>query len=103
LPPASKTVFDEETWSAFKEDYISVITQHGVLPAQAKVGAEHFAARLNRVKGNTDALEQFAKRLETWYGNTRKGEELMKVYQYLAQRINDFIAANQPENVLTSF
>jgi len=104
LPPASKSMFDEETWNAFKADYISVImAKGGVDENRAKVGAEILATRLNRVKGNLTALEQFQDRIKTWFGNTEKKEEMLKVYQYLIGRCEGFIAANQPETVLASF
>jgi len=103
LPPASKSMFDEETWKAFKEDYMEVMAIVGVSPERAKIGAEHLAARLNRVKGNLEALEQFKGRINSWYSNSKKQEEFAKVFQYLLQRCEDFIKANQPETILASF
>jgi hypothetical protein len=104
LPAASKTVFDDETWASFKADYIEVMTETGGVDQQrAKVGAEILATRLNKVKGNKTALEQFRDRIKTWYNNTKKDEEFVKVYQYLIGRCEDFIKANEPEAVLASF
>jgi hypothetical protein len=104
LPPASKSMFDEETWNAFKEDYKTVIMEASqVDEKRATVGAEILAGRLNRVKGNLDALEQFKDRIMTWYSNSSKQEEMLKVYQYLLRRCEDFIVANQPEAVLATF
>lgn len=103
LPASSKTVFDEDTWSAFKQDYIDVIVSNGVDQTRAKVGAEILAGRLNKVKSNKVALEQFRDRIKTWYNNSSKAEEMVKVYQYLIGRCEEFIKANEPEAVLASF
>lgn len=103
LPAASKTVFDEDTWNAFKADYIEVIVANGVDVPRAKVGAEILAGRLNKVKGNKTALEQFRDRIKTWYNNSSKAEEMQKVYQYLIGRCEEYIKANEPEAVLASF
>lgn len=103
LPARSKTVFEEAVWNDFKADYISVLVANSIPAEKAKTGAEILAGRLNKVKGNLDALQQFKDRIKTWFGNSSKAEEMTPVYQYLIGRCEDFIAANQPEAVLASF
>lgn len=103
LPPASKAVFDEATWSEFKTDYMEVVVANGVGLPQAKIGAEILATRLIRVKSNLPALNQFRDRIRTWYTNSSKQEQMLPVYEYLIGRCEGFIASNQPETILASF
>lgn len=104
LPARSKTVFEDAVWEEFKKDYLGVmVPAAGLTPDKAKVGGEILAGRLNKVRGNLVALNQFADRIKTWYANSSKQEEMLPVYQYLIGRCEDFIAANQPEAVLASF
>lgn len=105
LPAASKSVFDDETWDEFKRDYVAVMAPVIGDDKRAQAGAEILATRLIRVKGNVPALEQFRGRLNHWFTTTseEKRESLAKVYQYLSNRVEEFIKANQPETILATF
>ena len=48
-----------------KELYLVVIQEHGMDEKRAKVGADILKNKLNKVKQNKDALQQFAQRIDT--------------------------------------
>jgi hypothetical protein len=105
MPPARRGAvgIEEELWEDFTKNYIVVIQEHGMDEKRAKVGADILRNKLNKVKQNKDALQQFAQRIDTWYTNTQEGEKFESVYKYLADRVQKLIVANEPQNVLASF
>lgn len=105
MPPARRGAvgIEDEMWEDFVKNYILVIQEHGMDEKRAKVGADILKNKLNKVKQNKDALQQFAQRIDTWYTNTLEGEKFEPVYKYLADRVQKLIVANEPQNVLASF
>jgi len=105
MPPARRGAvgIEDEMWEDFTKNYILVIQEHGMDEKRAKVGADILKNKLNKVKQNKDALQQFAQRIDTWYTNTQEGEKFEPVYKYLADRVQKLIVANEPQNVLASF
>lgn len=105
LPPSTRgaTGIDDDTWDDFEQDYVSVMTQHGIEEKRAQVGASILKNKLVKVRQSIDALKQFEQRIQMWYGHTSKGETLAAVYTYLNARVQKFIVANEPQQVLASF
>ena len=104
LPPTARGAgIEDEVWKAFAMDYQEVITATGIDAKRAEVGAAILVGKLNKVKNNKDALEQFKQRINIWFSNSSKQEDLASVYQYLNGRVEKFLVANAPQNVLASF
>lgn len=105
LPPSRRGAvgIEDEMWDDFVADYVEVIQHHGMDEKRAKVGADIMKNRLNKVKSNKQALEQFKVRIQTWYSNSSRAEALTPVYTYLIDRVEKLIATNEPLTVLQSF
>ena len=105
LPPNRRGAvgIEDETWEEFVADYVSVIQHHGMDEKRARVGADIMKNRLNKVKSNKPALEQFKMRIQTWYANSSKAEQLTPVYTYLIDRVEKLITNNEPVTILQSF
>lgn len=105
LPPTRRGAsgIPDELWEEFVADYQEVIVHHGVDVKRAKVGADIMRGRFNKVRQQKEALLQFKTRIQTWYNHSSKAEQLATVYEYLIERAEKLIAANEPQNVLASF
>jgi hypothetical protein len=102
LPPAQRKGpgISEETWEAFKADYISVMQHHGKTKEKAETGAKLLAARFQPVKLNKTVVRALKDNLSTWFANTASAEEFQDVYESLASKADTLL--EQDEDALAA-
>lgn len=88
----------KETWEAFVADYIEIMPAvTGKTTEQATRAASLLGAKLGSVKGNKPVLTFLRTQLDLYYANTAKAEEFMDCYEFLADKADALLSANDAE------
>lgn len=98
LPPAKRRGggIATETWDAFYDDYIAVMTSvTNRDPAKVEKAAKHFVNRLQQAKFNKPVLKFLKDSLNVWFLNTEQKESLAEVYEFLDQKCDEFLVTDE--------
>ena len=88
----------KETWEAFVVDYIEVMPAvTGKTKEQATRAATLLGAKLASVKGNKPVLKFLRGALDLYFTNTAKAEEFQDCYEFLANKADTLISANDAD------
>ena len=85
----------KEVWDAFKEDYIGVMLHHGKTAEKAELGAKLLLQKLQPIKLNKKALSGLQQNLFVWQANTKNGEDFTKLYEFLTNKLDTYLAADE--------
>jgi len=99
--PAAKrgaTKIDEESWTAFAEDYVLVMKQvsaysEPLLKKQAEAFCDKFNS--NGVRGKKKIIELLNSLLNQWFAASASAEEHFRVYQFLSNKAETALSADE--------
>lgn len=97
LPPATRrgTAIADEVWEAFVLDYVEVMQHHGKTKEKAEMGAKLLSKRFQQVKGNKKVIQALKENLSTWFANSKKAEDFQAIYETLAGKADQLLAADE--------
>jgi len=92
----SRELFSEEDLTAFLEDYHNTMVQKANYEEKrVKLAVTHFKSKLIRLKNDKEALRKLGDLLDLWATKTEALEDHVPVYDYLKQRIEKYIEAEE--------
>lgn len=87
-----------ETWEAFSNDYVQVMTGKVDRTAdQIATAATLFVKRLAPVKWRKPVLRQLQQYLGLWYSHTTESDTFAEVYKFLDGKINEFLELKEED------
>lgn len=88
----------KETWELFTADYIAVMPAVvNRTPEQVTRAATLLANKLSACKGNKPVLKFLREQLDMYFSATSKAEEVVECYQFLVNKADTLLAANDAE------
>jgi len=88
----------KEVWEAFVADYIEVMPAvTGKTAEQATRAATLLGGKLASVKGNKPVLNFLRTQLDLYLSNTAKAEEFQDCYEFLVNKADALLSANDAE------
>lgn len=93
MPKAERisTAISDETWEAFKADYVT--TMVGVTGKSEQVvanAAKIIAAEFKPVRDNNNKLATLETYLDTWFTHSVKAADFASLYERLSKKVKDF-------------
>jgi hypothetical protein len=95
MPRAERVsnTISEETWEAFKADYVQVMVPVTGKPEQVvHNAAKIIAAEFKPVRDNKDKLAVLETYLDTWFANTERAADFASLYERLSKKVKDYQA-----------
>lgn len=93
MPKAERisTAISDETWEAFKKDYVdTMVPVTGKSEQVVANAAKIIAAEFKPVRDNNGKLATLETYLDTWFAHTQKGAEFASLYERLSKKVKDF-------------
>jgi hypothetical protein len=95
MPRAERisNTISEETWEAFKSDYVKVMVAVTGKPEQVvNNAAKIIAAEFKPVRDNRDKLAVLETYLDTWFASTERAGDFASLYERLSKKVKDYQA-----------
>jgi hypothetical protein len=93
MPKAERisTAVSDETWEAFKADYVAVmVAATGKSKEVVSNAAKIIAAEFKPVRDNPAKLATLETYLDTWFTSTANGADFASLYERLSKKVKDF-------------
>ncbi len=85
----------KETWEAFVKDYIEVMpAATGLKKEHVERAATLLGNKLASIKGNKPVLKFIRAQLDTWFTSTAKTEEFVDCYEFLVNKADTMLKAD---------
>lgn len=100
LPPAERRGggISKEVWEDFFSDYVAIMPAILGKPVENVENAgKLFVARLQPVKTQKKILKVLGDYLNLWFTSTKQQEELAEVYEFLSEKVKDFMSRDEAE------
>jgi hypothetical protein len=105
LPKAERrgSSIPTEIWEAFSKDYCDIMPGlTGKKEQNVQNAAKLFVAKLNPAKGSKEIIQALKPQLALWFEKTTQQEELGVVYEYLNNKMEAMLKAEDPATLLAN-